>query len=268
MWGTKFRRVLAPLAGWATLVACAGALSGCGHKKQAQAPPPPPPPPISSSKSPSTRNSPRDTGVVAADVGALPFPEPLPERKPSRKERPLLVQTGMASWYGPPYHNRMAANGQPYDMNQLTAAHRTLPLNSVVRVTNLKTGRSAVVRITDRGPFVENRIIDLSMAAAKAIDVWRPGTAPVKLEVLESPLPLERGGRWAVQMGGFDHSEASRIKSKLSRRYENAQVLEFPSPTGQWWVRVRVPADDRQHAEEVAHNSPAPQENTFLVRLD
>ena len=174
----------------------------------------------------------------------------------------------MASWYGAPYHNRRAANGEIYDMNAMTAAHRTLPLNSIVRVTNLKTGESAVVRITDRGPFVDNRIIDLPVAAAKKLDIWRPGTARVKLEVLEAPAPIDRGGRWAVQLGGFPQKEADRIKAELADRYRNARVQDFPSPVGDWWVRVRVPNDDKQRAEEIARNAPAPRANTFLVRLD
>ena len=88
----------------------------------------------------------------------------------------------------------------------MTAAHRTLPLNSMVRVTNLTTGHVAMVRITDRGPFVEDRIVDLSLAAAKAVDVWQPGTAEVKLEVLSAPAAIAQGGRWCVQIGAF-HSE-------------------------------------------------------------
>ena len=174
----------------------------------------------------------------------------------------------MASWYGAPYHNRRAANGEIYDMHAMTAAHLTLPLNSMVRVTNVKTGQSVIVRITDRGPFVENRIIDLSVAAAKALDVWRPGTARVRLEVLEAPAAIDRGGRWAVQLGGFTEKQANHIKEKLADRYPNARVIDFSSPVGDWWVRVRVPHDERQRAEEVARNTPAPRENTFLVRLD
>ena len=100
---------------------------------------------------------------------------------------PIFTQTGMASWYGTVYHNRKAANGEIFDMNALTAAHRTLPLNSIVRVTNSKTGSVAILRITDRGPFVTDRVIDLSMGAAKVLDVWRPGTAMVKIEVLKPP---------------------------------------------------------------------------------
>lgn len=175
----------------------------------------------------------------------------------------------MASWYGAPYHNRKAANGEVYDMNALTAAHRTLPLNSLVRVTNMKTNQAAIVRITDRGPFVEDRVIDLSVAAAKAVDVWRRGTALVKIEVLDSPSSITRGGRWAVQLGGFkEEDEARRIQQKLERRYRTAKILAFSSPVGDWWVRVRVPDDDKRRAQEVAKNTPAPKELTFLVRLD
>lgn len=190
-----------------------------------------------------------------------------PPAVPSTK--PLFVQMGKASWYGAPYHTRKAANGETYDMNAMTAAHLTLPLNSTVRVTNVKTGQAVVVRITDRGPFVEDRIIDLSMAAAKAIDVWRHGTALVKLEVLQAPSAIRSGGRWAVQLGGFpEEEEARRIQGQLSRRYTTAKVLAFSSPIGDWWVRVRVLGDDKRRAEQVAGSSPAAHDHTFLVRLD
>ena len=179
------------------------------------------------------------------------------------------MQLGKASWYGAPFHNRKAANGEVYNMNAMTAAHLTLPLNSIVRVTNVKSGQAVTVRITDRGPFVEDRIIDLSAAAAKAIDVWRRGIALVKLEVLQAPSPIRTGGRWAVQLGGFpEEDEARRIQSKLARRYQTAKVLAFPSPVGDWWVRVRVLGDDRHRAQEVADGSPAAHDHTFLVRLD
>ena len=221
-------------------------LTGCGEKKRARVQVPPPPTISATTPAESAR---------------------LPEISP--KAKPIWVETGMASWYGAPYHNRRAANGETYDMNAFTAAHRTLPLNSVVRVRNLKTGSSALVRITDRGPFVENRVIDLSAAAAKALDVWRQGTALVKVEVLQAPAPIEKGGRWAVQMGGFpEEKDARKIQNKLSRRYHSAKVLAFPSPVGDWWVRVRVLEDDRHRAEQVAKDSPAARDHTFLVRLD
>jgi len=232
------------------------ALAGCGQKKQARAHVPPPPGIEASAPPPATPSN--------TEAKPKPQPPPLPP-----DARPLFVETGYASWYGAPYNNRRGANGQIYDMNAYTAAHRTFPLNSIVRVTNVATGASTLVTITDRGPFVDNRIIDLSVAAAKAVGVWRPGTAKVKLEVLQSPAAIDRGGRWAVQMGGFgDQEAATRIKETLARRYHTAKVLEFSSPVGDWWVRVRVLDDDKQRAEEVARNSPAPRENTFLVRLD
>lgn len=222
-------------------------LCGCGHKR-ARVPVPPPPPPAKVEPPPETARTPP------------PF-EP--------EVKPLFVQMGKASWYGAPFHNRKAANGETYDMNALTAAHLTLPLNSIVRVTNVKSGQNVTVRITDRGPFVEDRIIDLSAAAAKSIDVWRRGVALVKVEVLQSPATIRTGGRWAVQLGGFpEEEEARRIQITLARRYQTAKVLAFNSPVGDWWVRVRVLGDDKRRAQEVADDSPAAHDHTFLVRLD
>jgi rare lipoprotein A len=174
----------------------------------------------------------------------------------------------MASWYGAPYHNRRAANGEVYDMNQMTAAHRTLPLNSIARVTNLKTGSSAIVRITDRGPFIGERMLDLSLAAAKAVDVWAPGTAWIRMDVLETPAPLDSGGKWAVQIGAFNTLEAAiQMKQSLIDRYHPARVLEFAGPTGEW-VRIRVQNDNRELAEEISRSLNTPEGGVFLVRLD
>jgi len=154
-------------------------------------------------------------------------------------------------------------------MQAMTAAHRTLPLGSIVRVTNLKTGHSALVRITDRGPFIEGRILDLSQAAAKKVDVFQAGVAGVRIEVLRAPSPLETGGRWAVQIGAFEkeHS-ADKLADQVSHRYQSAKVQCFSSPVGDWWVRVRVQDDDRKRAEEVARNTQTPEGSIFLVRLD
>jgi rare lipoprotein A len=183
--------------------------------------------------------------------------------------RPISVETGLASWYGALYHNRRGSNGQLYNMHAMTAAHRTLPLGSIVRVTNVKTGHSALVRITDRGPFVEGRVLDLSQAAAKKVDVWQAGVAMVRVEVLRTPAPLETGGRWAVQIGAFEEEGAAdKLAGHLSHRFHTAKVLCFSSPTGDWWVRVRVQDDDRARAEDVAHNTQTPHGGIFLVRLD
>ena len=249
-------------------------LSGCGGKKQAKVSPPPPPPmaaPATASipptvpgrpRRPEATPPPREQKQEKADdaASALSVPE---------GTKPLSVETGKASWYGTPYHNRRSSNGQIYDMNQLTAAHLTLPLGSTVRVTNLKTGHSTIVRITDRGPFVKGRIVDLSLAAAKQADVWKAGVAPVRLEVLRTPVPSDHGGRWAVQIGSFqDEDDADKLASRLTRRYKTAKVLRFSSPVGDWWVRVRVLKDDRKRAEEVAHETQADAVKVFLVRLD
>jgi rare lipoprotein A len=183
--------------------------------------------------------------------------------------KPISVETGLASWYGSPYHNRRGSNGEIYNMQAMTAAHRTLPLGSIVRVTNLKTGHSALVRITDRGPFIEGRILDLSQAAAKKVDVLQAGVARVRIEVLRAPASLETGGRWAVQIGAFEkeHS-ADKLADHVSHRYQSAKVQCFSSPVGDWWVRVRVQDDDRQRAEEVARNTQTSEGSIFLVRLD
>lgn len=186
-----------------------------------------------------------------------------------RNARPLLVETGLASWYGPPYNKRRGANGKIYNMHAMTAAHRTLPMGSIVRVTNTKTGDSAVVEITDRGPFVEGRILDLSLAAAKKTGVWRAGVMPVRMEVLRTPAPLDSGGKWAVQIGAFEEEHAAnKLASHLSKRYQTARVLCFSSPVGDWWVRVRVPDDERKRAEEIARRTESPEGGVFLVRLD
>jgi rare lipoprotein A len=180
-----------------------------------------------------------------------------------------LTATGLASWYGPPYHNRKASNGEVFDMNAMTAASLTLPLGTIVRVTNVKTGDSALVRINDRGPFVAGRILDLSMAAAKKIDLWRAGVAPVKLEVLKAPSPLDTGGRWCVQIGSLhDEDSAAALQNHLKRRYREAKVVKFLSPVGVWWVRVRVDQDDRTRAETLARETQPDEGTVFLVRLD
>jgi rare lipoprotein A len=225
--------------------------SGCGGHKTARSQPVPPPPTVAPAESaPST----------SASNESIP--------RLGHNARPIYVETGYASWYGPPYNRRRGANGEIYDQNAMTAAHRTLPLNSVVRVTNISTGHVALVRITDRGPFVEDRVIDLSLAAAKAVDVWRPGTAEVKIEVLSAPAPIAQGGRWCVQIGAFhNQQEARKLKERLQDRYEDANVIQFTGPTGEW-VRIRPEGDDKRKAEEVAEKTHVKEGGVFLVRLD
>ena len=153
-------------------------------------------------------------------------------------------------------------------MNAMTAAHRTLPLNTIVRVTDLKTGDFVLLRITDRGPFVGDRVIDLSRAAARKLSVYQHGTALVRIEVLETPAPIDNGGRWCVQIGAFaDSADASKLKEKLAHRYRTARVLQFSSPVGGDWVRVRVAEDDKKRAQEVMREIHA-DVGVYLVRLD
>ena len=132
----------------------------------------------------SSRSGRRAPSAAHGASSALAIPaQPAPE-----STSPVLhSEIGIASWYGAPYHNAQAANGQVYDENGMTAAHRTLPMGTLVRVTNLSTRQSVVVTITDRGPFVPGRILDLSRAAALKIGVWRTGTARVRIDVLRYP---------------------------------------------------------------------------------
>lgn len=106
--------------------------------------------------------------------------------------RGMTLEVGMASWYGPTFHGKSTANGETYDQNELTAAHKTLPFNTVVKVTNLENGKSVTVRINDRGPYVGNRIIDVSRAAAEHLEMIGPGTAEVRLELVSSEVPVGR----------------------------------------------------------------------------
>ena len=242
-------------------------LTGCARHKQARVEVPPPPPPAAESQ---------PHGAPPATTTAKPQTEPATAESAQDEiitipanAQPLSTETGKASWYGAPYHNRTGSKGKIYNMHAMTAAHRTLPLGTIVRVTNVKTGHSALLRITDRGPFVEGRIIDLSYAAAKRLDVWQPGIADVKVEVMQTPTSVASGGRWAVQIGSFENQkEASEVADHLSRRYHSAKVAKFASPVGDWWVRVRVLNDDRKRAEDLVRETETPTGSVYLVRLD
>jgi rare lipoprotein A len=244
-------------------------LASCGHPKQARVNVPPPPAP-SSSSAPSTtqpdvqppaakENSAEEKSGEDADLAEPALPA---------DAKPIATETGLASWYGPPYHNRRGSNGEVYNMHAMTAAHRTYPLGSIVRVTNIKSGHAALVRITDRGPFIPGRILDLSLAAARKVDVWQPGVATVKVELMQSAAP-GAAGKWAVQIGGFpDEEAATKLADHLTRRYRTAKVLRFASPAGDWWIRVRVLDDDHDRAQQLAAETETPEGAVFLVRLD
>jgi rare lipoprotein A len=178
----------------------------------------------------------------------------------------------MASWYGPPYAGRKGADGTVYDQNAMTAAHLTLPMGTMVRVTNLTNNQSVVVKITDRGPFVHGRIIDLSLAAAKATGVYRAGVAKVKVEAFAAPVRAngDPGGHWCVQVGAFAReSDAMKLKDEMIRRYATAKVIEFPGPTGHW-VRISPKLPNKSNATEVADSihPKDPAAAPYLIRTD
>lgn len=150
------------------------------------------------------------------------------------------VERGVASWYGPGFHGKQTANGERYDMYQLTAAHKTLPMGSVVEVKSFSTGRTVTVRINDRGPFVKGRIIDLSYKAAKALDMVDNGTAHVEIRVSKFTGKSTRMGSLWVQVGSFNtHAHAVGLVRKLERRYRDVRIVSVELPTGKWY-RVQI----------------------------
>jgi rare lipoprotein A len=243
--------------------------TGCHHKTSpvAVAPPPAlgaPPPPVSSAPPSAPSSAPASSPTVSpAGVADSPADAEFVGSHPV-----IYSEEGLASWYGPPYDKRRGANGEIFDKNALTAAHRTLPMNSLIKVTNLSTGQSAILRVTDRGPFVPDRMLDLSLASAKAIGVWRPGVARVRVEVFAAPAPLDHGGRWCVQIGAFKNEKgAFKLRDQLTRKYRTANVIEFTGPTGHW-VRIRPAEDDKGRAVEIAHELQPSEGEAYLVRLD
>lgn len=242
-------------------------LAGCHKNPKVVYQPPPPPSPLTTG--PSAARPARPGGSADAPVATAKPPaavQPVPSGKPVSSE------VGMASWYGPPYNNRKGADGTVYDQNAMTAAHRTLPMGSLVRVTNLTNNQSVVVKVTDRGPFIEGRIIDLSLAAAKAVDIYRPGTAKVRVEAFAPPEKpgVDPAGKWCVQIGAFlDEADAIQLKNDLARRYATAKVIEFPGPTGHW-VRINPLKLDKATASQIADSIhvPDPGAQPYLVRLN
>ncbi|MBI3405961.1 MAG: septal ring lytic transglycosylase RlpA family protein [Acidobacteria bacterium] len=228
------------------LLAVFAVSAGCGRRRVVTTPPPAPAP--------------------------APTPAPGPAKPPPVAPVPKAgarIEDGMASWYGPPFHGRKAANGEVYDMYKLTAAHRTLPFNTVVRVTNLKNLKHTDVRITDRGPFVEGRIIDLSLEAARQIDMVGVGTALVRLEFISGP--AQATGQFTVQVGAFlDRANAVRVRQQLERRYQPVFVMEYDSPKGMFY-RVRVGRVATEKAADRLAERLRAEEKTFVpfvVRLD
>jgi rare lipoprotein A len=182
--------------------------------------------------------------------------------------QPILSEVGFATWYTAPYKGRRAANGEVFNDWALTAAHRTLPMGSLIVVTNLKTGQSSAMRITDRGPFVEDRMLDLTIASAQATGVYRAGLVRVRMDVYETPKPIDYGGRWCVQIGAFhDQRDAIKLKQQLLREFPGSNVIEFPGENS-YWVRIRPVGDDRGTAEYIASHLQPSEGAAYLTRLD
>jgi len=182
--------------------------------------------------------------------------------------QPIFSEVGYATWYTAPYKGRRAANGEVFDDDAMTAANRTLPMGSLVVVTNLKTGQSSAMRITDRGPFVGDRMLDLTIASARATGVYRAGLVEVRMDVYQTPKPVDIGGRWCVQIGAFhDEKEALELKAQLLRTYPGATVTEFPGEKS-FWVRIRPQGDDRAMAEYIAVHIQPVEGDAYLTRLD
>jgi peptidoglycan lytic transglycosylase len=173
-------------------------------------------------------------------------------------------QVGVASWYGHPFDGRPTASGEIYDMEKMTAAHRTLPLGTVVSVQNLVNNQTVQVRINDRGPFVNNRIIDLSHAAAQAISM--PGITNVRLDIISTP-PTRAADMFAIQVGAFaKRQDADQLRDQMDRKYGTA-TLVFREGDQTWRVLVGLePSLDK--ANQMAEQLDKETGSAFVVRVD
>ena len=218
------------------------ALAACTSQPPRRAPPPPPPPPV--------------------DAGSIPDAVPRPEPRSRSGNPPFYVvngrryfvldtgagyaERGVASWYGPDFHGGRTANGDTYDMYAMTAAHTTLPLPCHVQVTNLANGRSVVVRVNDRGPFIANRIIDLSYAAALKLDMVRAGTALVEVRTVSaSTAPAAAAtpqlDQLYVQAGAFaEQANAERLLTRMRAAGVGPAFVRSDERDGRTLYRVRI----------------------------
>jgi len=191
---------------------------------------------------------------------------------------------GNASWYGPDFHGKLTSNGEIYNMYAMTAAHKTLPMNTIVRVTNLRNSKSTIVRINDRGPFVSTRIIDLSNSAAKKINMIGTGTAPVKLEILgfeskgkkniPSAKELKKSpqkksiGNFALQIASFSKIEGAL---KTQEKYDNTDgyktiIIDFQTKKTRAFKVMLTGFKSEKEARDYKSNGIF--DNSFIVRED
>jgi rare lipoprotein A len=194
---------------------------------------------------------------------------PVAPRAPVTAPPAGTTERGVASWYGKPYDGRPAADGEIYDMEQMVAAHRTLPFQTTVRVRNLSNGKTVDVRIIDRGPFVGSRIIDVSHAAARTLEMIGSGIAQVELTILSAPEGVAPA-QFGVQVGAFrDRANADRMQQQMIGAYGSArQVLRQGDPP--LWRVLAGREASTEAAEALAQRIRQEQNmaSAFVVRLD
>jgi rare lipoprotein A len=195
-------------------------------------------------------------GLALAGLSACAVPAGKVKLPPFSAPEGRAAQTGIASWYGPGFHGQATASGVIYNQYDLTAAHQTLPLGSRVVVTNLNNGKSVEVLINDRGPFAKGRIIDLSHAAAQSIELVGPGTAPVRIEVIEAPYKIQAiraSLDYTLQLGSFAQLEnAQQMRDRLQQSFAEIAVVPTQSSNGTYY-RVQLGTySNRAAAEEKA----------------
>jgi rare lipoprotein A len=206
------------------------------------------------------RSSPAPLRSLTATLGLLVLFQGVACRSPSvpppQTVKKGYTERGLASWYGPGFHGRRTANGEVYDMHAMTAAHKTLPFDTVVEVHNRDNGKSIRVRINDRGPFVKDRIIDLSKKGAKKIDMIGTGTARVEIRVVATSSSAPRYAvvssgevRYVVQAGAFrDPDMARSLERELERDFTGVEIR-----SDGLWHRVQLgPFDKRKKADKLA----------------
>ena len=181
-----------------------------------------------------------------------------------------FVERGVASWYGPGFHGNKTANGERYDMHQLTAAHRTLPLGSIAVVRSMNTGRQVTVRINDRGPFARGRVLDLSLAGAQVLGMTRAGTEQIELRVVGYQGRTAGMGVLRVQVGSFsDQQNALNLLERAKQIYSGGRVQVIDLPEGKRY-RVQIGQFSTEAQAEVAasHLESSLRLQTFVFRDD
>lgn len=245
----------------ATMLLALAVLAGCGSWQREAPPVVAPAAPI-----PTGPDAPVPRSEPLSRYGNPEFYEVLGKRYVPLKSAHGFRERGIASWYGPDFHGGLTSTREPYDMYQMTAAHKLLPLPTWVEVKNLENGRKVTVRVNDRGPFKDNRVIDLSYAAALALDVVRPGTAFVEVRALDQlppqaaaseirvPVAAEPRPQMYLQVGAFgERANAERMQSRLTEALGAAAARILPEPAGAPRIyKVQLgPIRDVDHADRM-----------------